>query len=33
MCYGNVQHRVSFKKKLQELLEYDYEDFKSLDNT
>ena len=35
MCYGIVQHiysstRASFMKKLQGLLEDDYEDFKSL---
>ena len=37
MYFGSVQHiysrsRVSFMKKLQELLEDDYEDFESLDN-
>ena len=37
MCFGSVQHivvlyRASFMKKLQELLEDDYEDFESLDN-
>ena len=38
MCYGSVQHnnysstRASFMKKLQELLEDDYEDIESLDN-
>ena len=37
MCYGSVQHnysstRASFMKKLQELLEDDYEDFESLKN-
>ena len=37
MCYGNVQHnysstRASFMKKLQELLEDDYEDIELLDN-
>ena len=37
MCYGNVQHivystRVIFMKKLQELLEDDYEDFELLYN-
>ena len=38
MCYGSVQHiyysstRARFMKKLQELLENDYEDFESLDN-
>ena len=36
MCYGSVQHiysstRASFMKKLQELLEDDYEDFESLE--
>ena len=37
MCYGSVQHIAvlelySFMKKLQELLEDDYEDFESLEN-
>ena len=36
MCFGSVQHivytRASFMKKLQELLEDEYEDFESLDN-
>ena len=36
MCCGSVQHiagpRASFMKKLQELLEDDYEDFESLEN-
>ena len=34
MCYGSVQRntRASFMKKLQELLEDDYEDFESLEN-
>ena len=33
MCFGSVQHtRVSFMKKLQELLEDDYEDFELLEN-
>ena len=37
MCFGSVQHnysstRVSFMKKLQELLEDAYEDFESLGN-
>ena len=37
MCYESVQHiavytRASFMKKLQELLEDDYEDFESLEN-
>ena len=37
MCYGSVQHiavhtRASFMKKLQELLEDDYEDFESQEN-
>ena len=37
MCYGSVQHiysstRASFMKKLQELLEDDYDDFESLEN-
>ena len=37
MCCGSVQHivvntRDSFMKKLQELLEGDYEGFESLDN-
>ena len=37
MCYGSVQHivvytRASFMKKLQDLLEDDYEYFESLDN-
>ena len=31
MCYGSVQHRTCFIKKLQELLEDEYEDFESLD--
>ena len=36
MCYGSVQHnyssiRACFIKKLQELLEDEYEDFESLD--
>ena len=36
MCYGSVQHnysstRARFIKKLQELLEDEYEDFESLD--
>ena len=32
MCYGSVQHIVAcFIKKLQELLEDEYEDFESLD--
>ena len=34
MCCGSVQHIVvleSFMKKIQELLEDDYEDFESLD--
>ena len=37
MCYGSVQHIIivelcSFMKKLQELLEDDYEELESLDN-
>ena len=36
MCYGSVQHnysstRACFIKKLQELLDNEYEDFESLD--
>ena len=36
MCHGSVQHirstRACFIKKLQELLEDEYEDFESFDN-
>ena len=33
MCFGGIQHIVaSYMKKLQEMLEYEYEDFESLHN-
>ena len=32
MRYGSVQHIAVLMKKLQELLEDDYEDFESLEN-